>query len=72
MKQQGENPIDKYTNVLSSGISSGSLNRGFRLHCKSIFSYSQYRQGLSYFYCKRKVHDDGITTSPLDITAILP
>ena len=30
-------------------------------------TYTQTKKGLNYFYCKRKVLEDGITTIPLDI-----
>ena len=30
-------------------------------------TYTQTKKGLNYFYCKRKVQEDGITTKPLDI-----
>lgn len=34
----------------------------------NIFSYNQVRNGITYFYCKRKVLEDGIHTKTLDIT----
>ena len=40
---------------------------GFRLKNNSIFTYSQEKIGFNYFYCKRKVLRDGISTVPLDI-----
>ena len=70
MKRMGENPITRYQNVLSSGENSGSVNTGFRVHENGMFTYSQYRDGLSYFYCKRIVQHDGVSTSPLDIEGI--
>ena len=33
-----------------------------------MYTYEEKRQGLSYFYCKRKVSADGVHTSPLAIT----
>jgi hypothetical protein len=32
-----------------------------------IHTYKQKRDGLSYFYGKRKVSEDGVSTTPLDI-----
>lgn len=40
---------------------------GFKLHNNQICTYSQVRNGFSYFYCKRKVLADGVSTEPLDI-----
>ena len=33
----------------------------------AMFTYSQDKIGFNYFYCKRKVLEDGISTRPLDI-----
>jgi hypothetical protein len=32
-----------------------------------MYTYLQERAGFSYFYPKRKVWDDGVSTEPLDI-----
>lgn len=58
---------DKYLNVLKTKQSSSGLNKGFRVVENSIYTYNQTRDGFSYFYPKRKVLADGITTIPLDI-----
>lgn len=33
----------------------------------SMYTYTQVRDAFSYFYPKRKVLEDGVTTIPLDI-----
>ena len=43
------------------------INRGFRARNNAIFTYSQEKRGLHYFYCKRKILDDGMSTAPLEI-----
>ena len=67
-KNRVQDPLSIYKSVLESKQSSGSTNVGFIAKNNSMFTYKQHRQGFSYFYCKRKVMDDGITTEPLDIT----
>ena len=42
-------------------------NIGFRVKDGETFTYQQERNGLTYVYAKRIVHDDGINTSPLNI-----
>ena len=61
---------DWLTNCLSKRSSSG-VNRGFRVVNNSVYTYNQVRDGFSYFYPKRKILEDGITTRPLDIWMIV-
>ena len=65
-KNQNELTRDKYEQVLQSQESGEGVNRGFVSIGKDVFTYSQQRKSLSYFYIKRLVHDDGITTSPTE------
>ena len=58
---------DKYLNMLLSKESSEGVNKGFRVVGNNMYTYNQVRQGFSYFYHKRKVLEDGVTTLPLDI-----
>ena len=58
---------EKYLNVLLTKQSSSGLNKGFRVVNNSMYTYEQVRDGFSYFYPKRKVLEDGVTTIPLDI-----
>ena len=43
------------------------FNRGFRVRDSSVMTYIQERAALTYFYPKRKVLEDGLTTAPLDL-----
>jgi hypothetical protein len=47
--------------------SESSTNRGFRSMDNQVFTYFQERIGFSYFYPKRKVLADGVSTAPLEI-----
>ena len=66
---QKSNPLDleQFHNVLKSQKPSGGVNKGFLCKNGSVFTYQQYRDALSYFYAKRIVCADGVTTSPLDV-----
>ena len=58
---------DTYLRVLKTQESESGENRGFRVVNNKVLTYAQFRVGFSYFYPKRKVLADGITTIPLDI-----
>ena len=58
---------EKYLNVLRSGRSGTGVNKSFRTDGRCMFTYTQRRDALSYFYIKRKIGPDGSSTSPLDI-----
>ena len=59
--------MSKFENTLNSRTIISANNMGFRLKNNNIFTYSQEKIGFNYFYCKRKVLEDGISTEPLDI-----
>jgi hypothetical protein len=65
--QQKRNQLTKehYFDVLSSQQSGQGVNRGFRVVDDRVLTYEQVRSGLSYFYPKRKVQADGISTVAL-------
>ena len=42
-------------------------NAGFIRDGLETKTYTQWKRGLNYFYCKRIVLEDGVTTIPLDI-----
>ena len=69
-KKTNEINKEKYLNVLLTKESSAGLNKGFRVVDNTMFTYQQVRDGFSYFYPKRKVLEDGITTLPLDISVL--
>ncbi|EGZ07855.1 hypothetical protein PHYSODRAFT_339760 [Phytophthora sojae] len=60
---------DGFESVVRDRITLQGTNKGFRLskESKSIITYSQTKTALNYYYDKRRVLADGITTEPLDI-----
>ena len=58
---------EKYLNVLLTKQSSAGLNKGFRVVDNTTYAYQQIWDSFAYFYPKRKVLEDGVTTMPLDI-----
>ena len=58
---------EKYMDVLLSKKSGSGTNRGFRTVDNQVFTYFQERCGFSYFYPKRRVLEDGVSTAPLEI-----
>ena len=66
-KDNIEEPLAKYRKVLETEVNEMSTNRGFRCVNNSMVTYSLRKKGLAYFYPKRRVLDDGISTLPLDI-----
>ena len=61
-------PMVKFRRVLKTSVAQSGFNRGFRPRNNTIYTYTQEKNGFSYFYCKRKVTYDSIHTEPLDIT----
>ena len=63
------NDIDKDTflTVLTNRRSGGGFNRGFRVRDSSVMTYVQERAVLTYFYGKRKVLADSLSTAPLEV-----
>ena len=53
--------------VLEHKKAGSGENRGFRAVNNTMFTYTQMRDALSYFYPKRKVCADNFSTLPLDI-----
>ena len=58
---------DHFLTVLETRIPETIVNAGFVKDNLSIKTYSQKKQGLGFFYAKRKVLPDGISTTHLDI-----
>lgn len=59
---------EHYAEVLRTGVSYTGTNIGFRpLPMGQLNKYVQKRDGLTNFYCKRRVLADGITTEALDL-----
>ena len=66
-KNRVTDPMSTFRKVLQTQQPGYGINKGFRARNNCIFSYEQQRNGFSYFYCKRKVLDDGIHTVPLNL-----
>ncbi|XP_070203679.1 uncharacterized protein [Littorina saxatilis] len=47
--------------------SGGGTNTGFKTDGKSMFTYSQTRKSLSFFYIKRVIASDGVSTLPTPV-----
>lgn len=58
---------EQFLGVLSTKQSVSGINKGFIKKDNDIYTYSQLRTGLTYFYAKRKVCSDGVTTLPTDV-----
>ena len=56
-----------FLRVLQTKESASGVNKGFRVKDNSVYTYTQTRTGFTFFYPKRKVQEDRITTVPLDI-----
>ena len=63
----GGGPMSKYRKVLEEAVNGTPTNRGFRTIQQSVATYEQTKKGLSYFYPKRIVEEDGIHTKPLHL-----
>ena len=63
----GDGPMSKYRKVLEEAVNVTSTNRGFRTMKNSVATYEETKKGLSYFYPKRLVEEDGKHTKPLDL-----
>ena len=63
----GDGPMSKYRKLLEEAVNVNSTKRGFRTMKHSVATYEQTSKGLTYFYPKRLVEEDGIHTKPLDL-----
>ena len=66
-KKRVKDPFGTFKKVLLTHHSQSSTNIGFITKNNSIYTYQQERYGFAYFYIKRQVLADGISTIPLDI-----
>ena len=62
-----QNPLikDSFMKVLKTHKSSGGVNKGFRTDGRVVYTYAQERRSLSFFYPKRRVQKDGVSTDPI-------
>ena len=58
---------DTYLDVLKTKASSSGVNKGFVVKDSKTYTYEQVKTGLTYFYAKRQVGADRVSTSPIDI-----
>ncbi|PIK33652.1 hypothetical protein BSL78_29538 [Apostichopus japonicus] len=58
---------DKFLEVIQNKRSLQATNRGFRMKSGQMQTYVQEKTALSYLYVKRKVSNDGVSTTPLDL-----
>ena len=54
-------------NVLATEKRASGVHQGFRARENTIFTYTQQRVGFNYFYVKRKIGEDGIHSTHLDL-----
>ena len=59
--------FEDFKEVLTSLNPKMVTNRGFKTSNGKMYTYCQKKSGLSYFYGKRKVGEDGIHTYPTDL-----
>ena len=58
---------DHFLSVLETTLPHEIINCGFYKNKLTMQTYTQCKQGLAFFYVKREVLDDGISTTPLSI-----
>ena len=56
---------DRYLRVLKTKKSGSGRNHSFKTDGSTVYTYTQERDALSYFYGKRQVAADGVSTTPL-------
>jgi len=59
--------LDNYKKVLETSEPCQVENMGFRSYRGRVFTYKQTKLGLTPFYVKRIVCEDGVSTEPLEI-----
>ena len=66
-KRQNDITKDIYLNVLHSRMAAGGTNSGFRVVNNGVSTYTQAKNAFTYFYPKRQVLNDNVSTTFLDI-----
>ena len=56
-----------YKKVIFSKKTKYVTNTGFRIYDNKIYSYEVEKSGLSYYYDKRQVMEDGVSTKQLNL-----
>ena len=62
-----ESPLERFKSVLFNKVPYEGTNKGFRYYRGNMFTYKQNKMSITYFYYKRFVHADGVTTSPINV-----
>lgn len=60
--------FNMFETVLTDREGVKTKNRGFRVVSGGISTYEQDKRCFPYFYCKREVKEDGVSTSTLKLT----
>ncbi len=58
---------DHFLSVIRTKNSVLATNRGFVFKNNNIFTYEMSKVGVSFFYCKRRVLEAGVSTTYLDL-----
>lgn len=66
-KKTNELKLKTYADVLQTKESYNGINKGFTIKHGQTYTYNQIRTGLTYFYAKRYVEDDGVSTSNINL-----
>lgn len=66
-KTRNEVGKDMYLGILNTKTPVTGKNKGFWVKDNEVFTYSQVKAGFTYFYPKRKVLENGVQTTYLDI-----
>ena len=69
---QIRNPLSLYAAALFQQARPCVKNTGFKSHEGQVRTYTVQKYSFSYFYVKRLVHQDGITTSPIPHLILSP
>ena len=67
-KRSVVDPKQIFQRVIDGKEKISATNRGIRMNESRMTTYEQTRAGFSYYYIKREVLADGISTKPLDFT----
>ena len=66
-KKQNPQEPDAFLDVLRQRKTLIAVNRNFKVVRNKMVTYTIEKDGVRYLYYKRRVHSDGVTTSPLEI-----
>jgi hypothetical protein len=70
-KYRLKDPFSDMKQVLTDGVPKQNSVIGFQAYSNTILTNHLKKRGMSYFYVKRRVLDDGISTEPLDMVLSL-